>query len=122
MAAQRARRACAKACESGVHERMVSVRPCLKAAVEADSYLVRVRVRFRLRVRLRHRAGVGVRVRVRVCSVRGGGVAVHAVVRELEGHLQHAWLGVGVGVGVGVKVGVRYGVGAGVGVRVRVRG
>eukprot|EP00964_Phaeocystis_antarctica_P139814 scaffold104622_cov70-Phaeocystis_antarctica.AAC.3 len=29
--------ACAKAWERGVHERIVSVRPCLKAAVEADS-------------------------------------------------------------------------------------
>ena len=32
-------KAAAKAADSGVAERMVSVRPCLKAAVEADSYV-----------------------------------------------------------------------------------
>ena len=32
-------KAVAKASASGVHERIVSVRPCLKAAVEADSYV-----------------------------------------------------------------------------------
>ena len=32
-------KAAAKACDSGVAERIVSVRPCLNAAVDADSYV-----------------------------------------------------------------------------------